>query len=627
MKGGEKNMAVLQSITPSLPNSAGPAILSSGNVMTGTGKQGHFGSVFSKVVETGNQSQDKNSGENPAVKSEAKKGAGTTAGSSAHLSEKLRQIAALLGREIRESLSVTDTSGHKFSNSGRTGKSENRKAPVAGDPDIMVDGDNQVDGTKDDDPARIMAVLGQMLNELKFSLKSEASAGEDDSKKVLDEKSLDKIAEKLDELKSTPGIAVNNALSTQDSVNMLNTESGGSCSSGSDRDKKGIPGVSGDMKVVSDSLLQVIDSLRQIVEKSDTLKSSIQANGAATDGSTAGLASDRVVNGSSFPDVNNSFEKGDGNTVSMEKMSELIDNSGVKGEIASNHMGNTDDKSHVLPAKDGTAVEQKVVSGNGANDGNANPKPAAMQAKAFERGEGPAFRATGTEQATENHTDKPDHWGNSGSSAGIEVTVKGTSSSANASGGNGDMFRKGEDNGKGNLKFAEVNIGMRSQGISEQTSSVADGMPDEPAKNISPEQIMTQVREKLAETPLKSDSGVISLKLHPDQLGELKVHIRLEDQKLKVEVIAENHVVKDALLQNINSLRETLSRHNLTMDKFNVLTAGNGGSNQQFSDGRHSAQTPWVNHYDRYTVPVEDDRLVTAKYLDQVDNSLVDVRF
>jgi flagellar hook-length control protein FliK len=580
-------MTALQSIAPAPTTKVGTAISGPGNSPSANCKQGVFGSVFGKAVESGNQSREASSDETSDGKNKVNNEEETAANSSARLCAVLRQLALLVGHERQAG---SGTSEHK---TGVTGKSKNGKTRM--DKDVPDDEKKHADETQDNDPSRLVALLEQFVKELMSPQKPESSDGKKDLKINIDEKTLGKIAEKLDELKNLPGLTLGSGSPSGDSAKLQDA------------------GLSGN------SLKRLIASLKQIVEQSDVLKKLKKEDD--------GNANEMV----DVKDVAHSLTAKDGE---YPEASLSPDNS-TKMEVKT---AKSDGKNDLSPFKDvevsrveagkaESSAKTDISKAQNAVSGNANAKGAVSGAKAFAWGESPALRTTGSEPSRENRQGKPGQSGNSVNSAGIEAAVKSASSSDNASGESSDMIRNGDDNGKGNLRFADLNIGVHSRGISEQHVAGADGIPDEPAKNISPEQIMTQVKEKLAETPLKGESGLISLKLHPEELGELKLHIRLEDQKLKVEVIAENHAVKDALMQNMNSLRDTLSRHNLTMEKFDVFTAANGGSNQQFREGKQSARNPWVNRYDRFTVPVADESGITAKYLDQGDNSLVDVRF
>ena len=83
--------------------------------------------------------------------------------------------------------------------------------------------------------------------------------------------------------------------------------------------------------------------------------------------------------------------------------------------------------------------------------------------------------------------------------------------------------------------------------------------------------------------------GSITLKLHPEELGELKINMRMEDQHLKVEITTQNQSVKDALMQNLDILKETLSRQNISMERFDVTADMKQSMYQGSRDGRHTS--------------------------------------
>jgi flagellar hook-length control protein FliK len=101
------------------------------------------------------------------------------------------------------------------------------------------------------------------------------------------------------------------------------------------------------------------------------------------------------------------------------------------------------------------------------------------------------------------------------------------------------------------------------------------------------EQVVQQVRDRFVNHEAKPGSEQIVLRLSPEHLGELKVNINLDGQRLKVEIVAENRMVRDSLMQHTDSLKESLSRQNIKMESFEVTTGGNGTT-----DGGRS-QSDW----------------------------------
>jgi len=92
---------------------------------------------------------------------------------------------------------------------------------------------------------------------------------------------------------------------------------------------------------------------------------------------------------------------------------------------------------------------------------------------------------------------------------------------------------------------------------------------------------MKQVTDRLDAHQIKQGADQITLKLSPEHLGNLQLNIRMDDQQVRVEIVAEHRAVRDALLQQVEQLKESLSRQNIKMESFDVTTANNGGLNQQ----------------------------------------------
>lgn len=131
-------------------------------------------------------------------------------------------------------------------------------------------------------------------------------------------------------------------------------------------------------------------------------------------------------------------------------------------------------------------------------------------------------------------------------------------------------------------------IPVAQQPVTPETTAAApvQATQAETTRTEMHESIAGQVRERLAGHEVKSGSDQIVFRLSPENLGDIKVHLRMDDQRLKVEIVAENRLAREGLLQHVDSLKESLSRQNISMDKFSV-TSGNsqaggqwGGNNQ-----------------------------------------------
>jgi hypothetical protein len=167
----------------------------------------------------------------------------------------------------------------------------------------------------------------------------------------------------------------------------------------------------------------------------------------------------------------------------------------------------------------------------------------------------------------------------------IDFTEKGK---ALTKGAGGEAAGKAEEGKAAGIEtqpaFVQVRGELRTNGEAKIVSPAND------AKSPFPGHIHQQVREKLESGDYGLSKGNITLKLHPEELGELKINLRMEDQRLKIEIMTENPSVKEALMQNLDTLKETLSRQNIAMERFNVSTDIRQGFQQGARDERQLTQ-------------------------------------
>ncbi|MBJ6724749.1 flagellar hook-length control protein FliK [Geomesophilobacter sediminis] len=144
------------------------------------------------------------------------------------------------------------------------------------------------------------------------------------------------------------------------------------------------------------------------------------------------------------------------------------------------------------------------------------------------------------------------------------------------------------------------------------------------------ESILSQIKDGVAVHDGKGN-GQISIRLNPGELGELKIQVRMDDgNKVRVEVQADNKTVKDLLLSNVQSLKETLAAKNFTMEGFDVSTGSrdsfNNPNNNPLADDRQQQQQRSTTRSASlsYSDGVEP---VRVNYLTGDVNNLLDVRF
>ncbi|ABL01025.1 flagellar hook-length control protein FliK [Pelobacter propionicus] len=172
----------------------------------------------------------------------------------------------------------------------------------------------------------------------------------------------------------------------------------------------------------------------------------------------------------------------------------------------------------------------------------------------------------------------------------------------------------------------------------EQTHATADSSDTSGNATIHTDvmdQVTGQIREHLAGRDIKGGAEQIVIRLSPDNLGELKLNLRMENQCLKIEIVAENSMVRDTLIKHSDTLKESLANQNITMETFDVST----GSNRNGAPSYGQGQTDWQGlarqrqqqaalhssgGYHQSDTPVFPNKAV---YLASEEHSMLDVHF
>jgi flagellar hook-length control protein FliK len=191
-------------------------------------------------------------------------------------------------------------------------------------------------------------------------------------------------------------------------------------------------------------------------------------------------------------------------------------------------------------------------------------------------------------------------------------------------GGSGDPDKKGHPEQKAQGSEAPV----QPQGAGLQAATLQE-LPQPEAKAVTPksalhESILAQVKDGVV-THDGTGNGEMSIRLNPGELGELKIQVRMDDNnRLRVEVQADNKMVKDLLMGNLDSLKDSLTAKNFTMEGFDVSTGG--GFNSPLPEQKESPrqQLSRPGRAGGYSDQGEDTRV---NYLTAEVNNLLDVRF
>jgi len=140
----------------------------------------------------------------------------------------------------------------------------------------------------------------------------------------------------------------------------------------------------------------------------------------------------------------------------------------------------------------------------------------------------------------------------------------------------------------------------RAQGLWSQgqttTNSLTLKLPS--GTEVPHNQIVNQVIDRFT-LNRTLESGSITMKLHPAELGELRMEIKVEQDNIKAHITTQNPQVQDILDRHLPRLREALEQQGLNLEQMTVTVGTDDGSNSQLFQehfgSRQSGRSPRSN--------------------------------
>ena len=106
------------------------------------------------------------------------------------------------------------------------------------------------------------------------------------------------------------------------------------------------------------------------------------------------------------------------------------------------------------------------------------------------------------------------------------------------------------------------------------------------------------------------ESGSVTIRLHPAELGELRMEIKVEQDNIKAHITAQNPQVQEILDRNLPRLREALQQQGMNLEQMQVSVATDGGNSQLFQEqfNRRQFENPDRSNRARvsFSLPEED---------------------
>ncbi len=145
------------------------------------------------------------------------------------------------------------------------------------------------------------------------------------------------------------------------------------------------------------------------------------------------------------------------------------------------------------------------------------------------------------------------------------------------------------------------------------TSSRPGAPPSEVARSNSGTQISAYQEGKLVQRVLRgveqlaNGGGQVRLRLHPAELGSLQISLKVEAGQVSAKLEVENATARDALLNNVQTLKDRLAEQGIKVASFEVDvstdSSGSGTANSSFQgDGRSNGQAYRDNAESRFAL-------------------------
>ncbi len=132
-----------------------------------------------------------------------------------------------------------------------------------------------------------------------------------------------------------------------------------------------------------------------------------------------------------------------------------------------------------------------------------------------------------------------------------------------------------------------LEAGLKSDAVSVPQSA----MKPSTGFTVSEDHLLQQVLDRFA-LNRQIESGSISLRLHPAELGELKLDVLVQRSTVQLQVTAQNPQVQEMLEQNMSRLREALAQHGFSLDRMEVTLGGNSQEELLRQDSDNGSRYP-----------------------------------
>ncbi len=167
------------------------------------------------------------------------------------------------------------------------------------------------------------------------------------------------------------------------------------------------------------------------------------------------------------------------------------------------------------------------------------------------------------------------------------------------------------------LPGQQAPVAAAAQGI---TAPVALAAPFSTSQPVVDSQIFDQVVTHLSGSD-KGDMGRMVLRLHPAELGSLRIELMVEGDRVRANLHAQTQQVQEVLERNLGQLRNALAEQGLKIDHFQVSTDTRQnhqqGQAEDMAHQRHAAEQSAQHRRADKEEPLAEDQAIPLAHLIQ----------
>lgn len=134
----------------------------------------------------------------------------------------------------------------------------------------------------------------------------------------------------------------------------------------------------------------------------------------------------------------------------------------------------------------------------------------------------------------------------------------------------------------GALSARSPRLRFTTESAQNQAAPRSASLPDQVARGLA--------------TLLRHQGGSVTIRLTPETLGQIKIHLKIEDAHVWATFQPSSDASHEAIDQSLASLRSSLESRGLIVERLEVVPSGVANFEQSLRDSNHQSNSPGEHH-------------------------------